>query len=475
MSYNKSQILEWDIPLTDVQIGIPIGYEVQFSSNSVFNPILYKITTFEEITREPQGVFFYSLDSGENWLDFPIGETGHIFNTSYRMRLIISDAVAGHVFAEKNGTIYKIRPDCKSILDQYTISEFDSTGFEVDSIDNSLYVSGANSTLYKISTVNDLEAGDNSINIHSNPLGVAIDSKRNSLWQINRNEVCLKDLQGNDVFCLELPEIIDVDYSSSSSLSSSSSSSSSSLSSFSSESSSTSSSSYNDTICSVGPWGDPDFAGTYISSGKFNGHNYWKNSSGKFILRSSAPPMWYMTNTLSTATPQYLINNYFDPIGFWSNAHSPNPAGQTAYGKCSTSSSSSSIDSSSSSSIDSSSSSSMDSSSSSSSSSHCCEYGWIETPDNPDVTDWYIPGATETTLPGCIWDVTVTIGTPSPAQATVTGNARGTASTFSAIVTMTVAANIPIAISYSDGSTPSGSAYYNGGVAGPGIYTLTCS
>jgi len=113
--------------------------------------------------------------------------------------------------------------------------------------------------------------------------------------------------------------------------------------------------------------------------------------------------------------------------------------------------------------------------SSSSSSSHCCEYGWIETPDNPDVTDWYIPGATETTLPGCIWDVTVTIGTPSPAQATVTGNARGTASTFSAIVAIGVAAYTPLVISYSDGSTPIGSAYYNGGVTGPVIYTLTCS
>ncbi|GAF98950.1 unnamed protein product, partial [marine sediment metagenome] len=133
MSY-KQQIIEWDVPLSDVQVGVLVGYEVEFSPKSYFHPILYKITTYEEITAVLQGTFFYSLDDGDTWIDFPRGEQGQAFSSAYKMRLVINVAEASYIFAEKAGTIYRVRPDGSEILEQYTIDSFTTSAFEVDTL-----------------------------------------------------------------------------------------------------------------------------------------------------------------------------------------------------------------------------------------------------------------------------------------------------------------------------------------------------
>ena len=149
----------------------------------------------------------------------------------------------------------------------------------------------------------------------------------------------------------------------------------------------------------------------------------------------------------------------------------------------SSSSSSSSISSSSSSSLDSSSSSSSSSSwqfssnsssSSSSSSTGCCVNGWVSNPaTEPVLTDWYIPGANETLLPGCIWDVTVNVaGFPT---IVLTGNARGTASTWTATGTAATPSVTVVSITYSDASVAVGSATYNGDITFPPLsFELSC-
>jgi hypothetical protein len=215
MSY-KSQVIEWDIPQSEVQVGIPVGFEVEFSLESSYSPVLYRITTFEEQTASPQGVFFYSTDGGSTWIDFPVGESGQTFYESYKMRLVINSAEFSYIFAEKNGTIYRLRADIKEVINSYTIAAFTTTSFEYDGRDKSLWISGSEETLYKIATQDRLEPGDNSINIYNDPLGIAVDGYRDTFWQINEGTLCLKKLNGQTVFCVAIPSI-EVDHSSSSS------------------------------------------------------------------------------------------------------------------------------------------------------------------------------------------------------------------------------------------------------------------
>ena len=216
MSY-KQQIIEWDVLLSDVQIGEPVGYEVEFSLKSFYYPVLYRISTYEEVTSSIQGTFFYSLDGGQTWIDFPRGESGQIFNAAYKMRVVINVANSGFVFVEKGGTVYRIDADLKENIENLVVADFTSTGFDIDAENNDLYISGQNNTLYKIDTTQKLKAGDNSLNIRENPLGFAIDGSRNLLWQVQRDRVLLKNLDGELLRTYILPEEIDVDYSSSSS------------------------------------------------------------------------------------------------------------------------------------------------------------------------------------------------------------------------------------------------------------------
>ena len=109
-------------------------------------------------------------------------------------------------------------------------------------------------------------------------------------------------------------------------------------------------------------------------------------------------------------------------------------------------------------------------SSSSSGSSVCCETGWVASPPVPSVTNWYIPGATETTLPGCLWNVELTQG----AIVLVEGTAEGTVSSWTASVTPYVAGTYDIDITYSDGTEITGSLDYDGGVDVVTEFTLSC-
>ena len=294
---NRQQNIEWDVPIEDVQIGIPVGYEVQFSSNNNFTPVLYSLDTFRD-NRSAQGTFYYSLDNGVTWVDYPLGDSGYAFYSAYKMRIVTTASVTGYIYANKGGIIYRVTPDGSSIMDRYMLGSFDSTGFGIDG-KNTLYISGQNKTLYKIDTSSGLRAGNNSVNIHSDPLGIVVDSPRNRIWQIDYSTVSCKDLEGNTLFTRNLPEEIDVEWSSSSSsshssfsnssishsYSSNSSSSSSSSSTSSSSSSSTeirSSSSSSEVYCI-----DPECIGNYCWGWRnfiINGMNNHNSDSGRLYL-----------------------------------------------------------------------------------------------------------------------------------------------------------------------------------------------
>ena len=257
----KSQIIEWDVPIEDVQVGIPVGYAADLSLNPSFKPVLYSLTTYQEGHIAIDGTFLYSLDDGVTWIEYPRGEDGLAFTTAYKMRLIIDSANVGDIFVEKNGTVYRVRPDAYGELENYQIGEFTSNGFDIDgSVCNSLYVSSEDQkTLFLVDTTSNLEAGDNSLNLHNDPLGIAVDGSRDLLWHVARSSVLLKDLDdGGLIMTFNIGEDISPEeFSSSSSFGFSSSSESFLNTSSSSSSVSSSSAGYSTSSSSSAPLPDP--------------------------------------------------------------------------------------------------------------------------------------------------------------------------------------------------------------------------
>jgi len=232
---NYRQYIEWDVPLSQVQVGVTIGYEVELSIYYDFNPVMYYLNTFHE-TAPALSTFYYSLDDGATWIEFP--QSGQEFTTAYKMRLKFNCGKSDFIFVVGNhGVIKQIRPDGYEIIQAFTISgitEFIDIGYN----DNFLFLL-SNNTLYRY-TVN----GKNidpylwSIDLQTNALATSVDYSRKTFWQIDRNIACLKDWHGETIGCVNLGVDIDFEFSSSSSTSSESSSSSSSIDSSSSSSSS---------------------------------------------------------------------------------------------------------------------------------------------------------------------------------------------------------------------------------------------
>ena len=216
MSYKYKEIL-WTVPQEDVLVGVPVGYEVELSLEPLFHKTCYKLTTNEEIKGVISGEFYYSLDNGENWIDYPLGEQGKAFYSAYKMKLVVNAGELNDVFASKNGIIYKIYAQGNGVSETYTVGSFNGTSLSLDIRNNDVYLTGQNKTAYKVDSSPILKSADNSINLLEEPLGIAVDGTRNSMWQINRNRVYLKDLEGNEIFNVDLPYEIDTEHSSSSS------------------------------------------------------------------------------------------------------------------------------------------------------------------------------------------------------------------------------------------------------------------
>jgi len=236
MSFRK-QYIEWDVPLSEVQQGVPVGFEVELSQNRFFSTKNYRLTTFEDNDSPFISDFYYSLDSGSSWIQYPQGEVGNVFYQAFKMRLVLNAAHASSIIAYTDGVIYKLSADLRSVHDTFQIN-VDNIDVGYGGVTDSLFLVGEK-TLYRISTKDELVPYDNSLNVNGDDiLGLLVDEDRNSFWQINRSSVVLKDLDGEKIYSIDIPNI-DVDSSSSSSSSiDSSSSSSSSLDSSSSSSSS---------------------------------------------------------------------------------------------------------------------------------------------------------------------------------------------------------------------------------------------
>jgi len=220
MSFRKKYI-EWEVPASKVQLGVAVGFEIELSQNANFHPITYRMTTFEEQSELYYGRFYYSLDDGDTWASYPSGEAGKIFNQPFRMKLELNANNTGHIVAFADGYVYKISANGQTINESWNININDIIDSGYDEKDGVLYLTGLK-TLYRVQIDPVISAYDNSININGDgAIGVVVDDVRETFWQINHSNVCLKNLYGETIYCTDLGYDIDVEYSSSSSSSSS--------------------------------------------------------------------------------------------------------------------------------------------------------------------------------------------------------------------------------------------------------------
>ena len=221
MSFKK-QYIEWDVPLDEVQIGIPIGFDVELSQNRIYAPVTYRLSTHKESSALYYSRFYYSLNKGLTWIAYPSGNDGFAFYQAFKMRLEVNADNAEGLVAYSSGTVYKISADGSSILDELEINIPFVYDIGYGTKSDVLYLTES-STVYRINNHNSLKPYDNSLNVLGEiAMGVVVDEVRNSFWQINQESVCLRRLDGEKLFCVDLGEEVDIDHSSSSSSSSSS-------------------------------------------------------------------------------------------------------------------------------------------------------------------------------------------------------------------------------------------------------------
>ena len=144
------------------------------------------------------------------------------FYNPFKIRLKLNASYAGYILLENNGIVYKLRSDGTASVETYDTGnrEFISD-IDMDKKNGILYLLGT-SSIFRLNTKITLNPYDNSLHIAAKDtaLGIVVDGQRSSFWQINRESVCLRDLYGEELFCVNIPDI-DIDWSSSSSSSSS--------------------------------------------------------------------------------------------------------------------------------------------------------------------------------------------------------------------------------------------------------------
>jgi hypothetical protein len=160
----------------------------------------------------------------------------------------------------------------------------------VDTKNNIAYFSSS-STIYRVN-VNGDNWFQNALNVQNDGIiGTIVDAERQSFWQINENTICLKNLYGEEIFCLDIElESMDIDYSSSSSSSIDSSSSSSMI-----YSSSTSSELYSESSSSE-LYSESSSSGLYSSS---TSSELYSESSSSEIYSSSTSSGLYSESSSS--------------------------------------------------------------------------------------------------------------------------------------------------------------------------------
>ena len=270
--------IEFDITGDNLKVGVPVGYEADFSADSSFKEIRSSISTFNSLDENQSNKIYYNINGESVWSLFPYGQEGVTFNDSYKIRVETNPIDTGYVLIESSGVLNKVRSDFNGIISSSNIfpanTSSEALGIEVNNeecfilTEDNIVV-----TNYNDSTLNKR----NLPLLNERALAISLDSARGTFWQINSDSIYLRNLFGEKLFTVSLPNI-DAEVSSSSSMSSGSSSSSSSSKSVSSDSSEQTN--IYDVVVTNGP---AELNGNYIAADPADYGNPWSYYFGPYI------------------------------------------------------------------------------------------------------------------------------------------------------------------------------------------------
>lgn len=215
--------IEFDITGDNLKVGAPVGYEADFSADSSFKEIRSSISTFNNLDENQSNKIYYNINGESTWNLFPYGQEGVIFNDSYKIRVETNPIDTGYILIESSGVLNKVRSDFNSIISSSNIFPANTSsevlGVEVNN-EESFILTEDNIvvTNYNDSTLNKR----NLPLLNERALAISLDSTRGTFWQINSDSIYLRNLFGEKLLTVSLPNI-DVEASSSSSMSSGSS------------------------------------------------------------------------------------------------------------------------------------------------------------------------------------------------------------------------------------------------------------
>ena len=197
MAYTK-QYLEWDVPTSEVKSGVPVGHTVALYSNASFYPRLYQFSTFQEGIDGPVGRFFYSLDKGATWHDYPLGIDGKIFSSEYKMRMVVESMHAGYIYVGTDDGIYMLTPDGTAMVSGYTMDNIAAIG---DGPPNAAWAITNGKTLYKFDSLGGLSPHNFSNALTPSTIAIAYDKPRMLFWSLGNNYLAtVRDQNGKDIW-----------------------------------------------------------------------------------------------------------------------------------------------------------------------------------------------------------------------------------------------------------------------------------
>jgi len=171
---------------------------------SMYDNVELKNTLINHNTINNTEYFSYdTTGTGKHFIPFPTtGLKRPPHNTIVRYQ--INKNRCKRFFLSKTNNLYQISLDSNFIKNQYDFNDKNILNISLNNINGDICSFCDNGFLYKIDNA-DLNSKTKSMFLGNDILFLKVDGTRNCLWQINKNDICLKNYYGIEIFSETLP------------------------------------------------------------------------------------------------------------------------------------------------------------------------------------------------------------------------------------------------------------------------------
>lgn len=202
--------IEFDITGDNLTVGTPVGYEADFSADPLFKEIRSSISTFNALDENQANKIYYNINGESTWNLFPYGQEGVTFNDSYKIRVETTSIDTGYILIESSGVLNKVRSDFDSIISSSNIFSAnvssDVLGIEVNNKNRECFILNDDSIIVTNYDSNDLKKRKIPL-LNDQVFAISLDSAKETFWQINSDSVYLRNLFGEKLLDIVIPEI----------------------------------------------------------------------------------------------------------------------------------------------------------------------------------------------------------------------------------------------------------------------------